>query len=76
MGQSAEISAPRRENPGGMGRRAGCKVSSCHPLELWLFGTIPKIYTVVTDAYDAIHALHIELHYQAIASGVGMPPKE
>jgi omega-hydroxy-beta-dihydromenaquinone-9 sulfotransferase len=41
MGQSAEISAPRRGNPGGMGRRAGCKVSSCHPLELWLFGTIP-----------------------------------
>jgi hypothetical protein len=41
-------------------------------------GFDPKntIYTVVTDAYDAIHALHIEPHYQSIAQGVGMPPKE
>jgi hypothetical protein len=35
-----------------------------------------KIYTVVTDAYDAIHSLHIELHYQSIAHGVGVPPNE
>ena len=31
-----------------MGRRAGCKVSSCHPLELWLLGRSPRYNAVGT----------------------------
>ena len=32
-------------------------------------------YRAVAKAYDAIHSLHIELHYQSIGHGVGEPPR-
>jgi hypothetical protein len=35
-----------------------------------------KLYQGVQDAYDAMHSLSIELHYQSIKSGVGRPEKE
>jgi hypothetical protein len=32
------------------------------------------LYAAVARAYEAIHALHMELHYQSIPHGVGRPP--
>jgi hypothetical protein len=33
-------------------------------------------YRDVSQAYRAIHALSVELHYQSIRQGVGRPPKD
>jgi hypothetical protein len=35
-----------------------------------------SFYTAVSQAYDAVYALHIELHYQSISQGIGRPPKD
>ncbi len=35
-----------------------------------------KLYAAVANAYDAMHGLHIELHYESIAHGVARPPNE
>lgn len=31
---------------------------------------------LATNAYNALHALNVELHYQSCRSGVGRPPRE
>jgi hypothetical protein len=35
-----------------------------------------KVYQSVARAYDAIHNLYVELHYESIPHGVGRPPKD
>jgi hypothetical protein len=35
-----------------------------------------KLYAAVDKAYDAIHSLHIELHYQSVGHGVARPASE
>jgi hypothetical protein len=35
-----------------------------------------KLYQDVERAYDAIHSLRVELHYQSVRSGVRQPPKK
>ena len=35
-----------------------------------------SLYRLANKAYDAIHALHIELHYQACGHGVGRSSSE
>jgi hypothetical protein len=36
----------------------------------------PELYRVVTAARDAMHALTVELHYQAVGHRVGRPPAD
>jgi hypothetical protein len=41
-------------------------------------GFDPKspLYAAVAKAYDALHALHVELHYLSVRRGVGKPQVE
>lgn len=41
-------------------------------------GFIPsdKLYQLVNKAYDAMHSLSVEMHYQSCKRGVGRPEKE
>jgi hypothetical protein len=41
-------------------------------------GFDPKssLYAAVAKAYDAVHGLHVELHYLAVKRGVGKPHEE
>jgi hypothetical protein len=41
-------------------------------------GFDPKspLYTAVAKAYDAMHGLHVELHYLSVRRGVGKPQEE
>jgi hypothetical protein len=32
-----------------------------------------KLFTIVDKAYNAVHSLHVELHYQSIDHGVAAP---
>jgi hypothetical protein len=34
----------------------------------------PRLYQLVTAAYDSLHGLWVELHYQSCGHGVGRPP--
>jgi hypothetical protein len=33
-----------------------------------------RLYGLVDKAYDALHSLHVELHYLSCSHGVGRPP--
>jgi hypothetical protein len=35
-----------------------------------------KFYQSVCNAHDAMHTLHLELHYESCGRGVGRPPSE
>jgi hypothetical protein len=45
-------------------------------LEARGFHPSSKLYQLVNKAYDALHSLHIELHYMACKSGVWRPKEE
>lgn len=35
-----------------------------------------RLYLATTDAYNAVHALHVECHYLTCRGGVGRPQRE
>jgi hypothetical protein len=35
-----------------------------------------KLYKAVANAYEAMHSLHVELHYESVGQGVGRPRNE
>jgi hypothetical protein len=45
-------------------------------LDTRVFDPKSPLYAAVAKAYDAVHGLHVELHYLSVRRGVGKPQAE